>query len=599
MPTSEALPRWLPAMVALGVLVVCFGLWQAVVDEERVLEGQAVEVASAQLRRVMEERTRLSVSSVERVARGRQQLEATGDVAWSGDATRTALDDPSLVGLRWSDASGAARWVGPESAAAAFGALDAARREAALQKARLLGRTTISRTIEIPGGHRGVLVVAPITRGGDLHGFVEGLMDADLLLAAVAASIDDAGFELVVYHGDSRLMSTLEGTIDPGASAPAVLVRVGDAVWHAVLAEGSGRHKTGRGTARAVLLALLLLGLAIATTVHLLRSAGLRESEAREANRVLAEQIRERQRAERELLRLTTTLEERVQERTRDLEESRVTALAMMEGAREARNEAQRAQRELEARAEELARINAELEQFAYVASHDLQEPLRMVASYCQLLERRYAEVLDDRARRYVDYAVEGASRMQRLIDDLLALSRVGRTEESWGPVEVEAVMRDVLADQRQSLSVIGAAVDIGELPQVFGSRVLVEQILRNLVSNALKFSRQGVAPRVQVRAERSDHRWVLSVHDNGIGMNLEHAQRIFHAFQRIHSRGSYSGSGIGLAIVKKAVTFHGGEVWVESVEGEGSTFYFTLPAGSLPTERVDGQAGDIEGAIG
>ncbi len=224
----------------------------------------------------------------------------------------------------------------------------------------------------------------------------------------------------------------------------------------------------------------------------------------------------------------------------------------------------------------ELARSNDDLEQFAYVASHDLQEPLRMVAAYTQLLAERYRGKLDENADKFIGYASEGAERMQVLIHDLLAFSRVGR-KEACESVDCNAVMKDVLQALAAAILESGAVVSHGELPAVWADRTQVAQVFQNLIGNALKF--RGIEPPlVSVQAEKTDQQWQFSVSDNGIGIAPEYAESIFVVFQRLHGRSEYPGNGIGLAICKKIIEHNGGKIWVESQAGSGSSFKFTLP---------------------
>lgn len=232
---------------------------------------------------------------------------------------------------------------------------------------------------------------------------------------------------------------------------------------------------------------------------------------------------------------------------------------------------------ESEQRAIDLARSNADLEQFAYVASHDLQEPLRAVVSYVQLLEKRYAGQLDDRADKYIAYAVDGGQRMQTLINDLLAYSRVGRNIDDMVPTESERALSRALVSLRTIIEETGASVTSDSLPVVYANETMLAQLFQNLIGNAIKF--RGDEPlHIHVSAEQHDGEWRFAVHDNGIGIAPEYAERIFVIFQRLHARDEYAGTGIGLAICKKIVERHGGRIWVESVPGEGATFYFTLP---------------------
>ena len=227
---------------------------------------------------------------------------------------------------------------------------------------------------------------------------------------------------------------------------------------------------------------------------------------------------------------------------------------------------------------DELRRSNAELEQFAYVASHDLQEPLRMVVSYSELLAQRYQGKLDQKADKYIHYAVDGARRMQRLVADLMAYSRVGSQGKPLVPVDAGAVLQRVLKVLKQSASAAGATIDAQPLPTVLADELQLEQLLQNLIGNAIKF--RGETPlHISVGALRQHQRWEFFVKDNGIGIEPQYADRIFQMFQRLHERGKYEGSGIGLAIVKRIVERHGGQIQVESAPGQGATFQFTLRA--------------------
>jgi PAS domain S-box-containing protein len=234
---------------------------------------------------------------------------------------------------------------------------------------------------------------------------------------------------------------------------------------------------------------------------------------------------------------------------------------------------------ELARHADDLARSNADLEQFAYVASHDLQEPLRMVTSYCDLLQRRYRGKLDDDADDFIAYAVDGARRMQELVRGLLAYSRVGPHGKTLQMVEVDGVLDRALANLKVAIEESGAVVTHGKLPVVAADPTQLEHVLQNLIGNAVKFRRDDEPPRVRVRAVRKGHMWQISIKDNGIGIDQQYSEKIFAIFQRLHGRGKYLGTGLGLAICKKIVERHGGRIWFDSVPGAGSTFHFTLPA--------------------
>lgn len=247
--------------------------------------------------------------------------------------------------------------------------------------------------------------------------------------------------------------------------------------------------------------------------------------------------------------------------------------------------EASRAATEaLDEQAEELRRSNAELEQFAYVASHDLQEPLRKVASFCQLLEKRYGDQLDERGVEYIGFAVDGAKRMQILINDLLTFSRVGRLNATETEVDLDEALDSALSNLATAVEESDAVIErpVGGLPTVKGDPTLLTMLWQNLIGNAVKFRREGVAPRIVIDVAQSGdddaQSWSFSLADNGIGIAAEFTDKVFVIFQRLHGRDAYSGTGIGLALCKKIVEHHGGTIWIDSSYTEGTRFRFTLP---------------------
>ncbi len=237
------------------------------------------------------------------------------------------------------------------------------------------------------------------------------------------------------------------------------------------------------------------------------------------------------------------------------------------------------AEEELAERTEDLERSNGELQQFAYVASHDLQEPLRTVTSFLQLLQRRYGGKLGKDADEYIEFAVDGALRMHRLITDLLVYSRVSTHGDSFEPVDMNIPLSTALTNLSGAISEADAQVSFDPLPTIEVDEIQMVSLFQNLIGNAIKYQAEGVRPRVRVGAVPEGEGWRFSVQDNGIGIDAGHFDRIFVIFQRLHLRGEYNGTGIGLAVAKKIVERHSGRIWVDSVPGEGATFYFTLPA--------------------
>ncbi|WNV84385.1 ATP-binding protein [Umezawaea sp. Da 62-37] len=254
-----------------------------------------------------------------------------------------------------------------------------------------------------------------------------------------------------------------------------------------------------------------------------------------------------------------------------DIDAMRLRILGDLESVREAHER-------LDTQSKELQRSNAELEQFAYVASHDLQEPLRKVASFCQLLERRYGGQLDERADQYIGFAVDGAKRMQVLINDLLAFSRVGRMAREHTIVDLGELVNQVVGSLSPAIQEAEASIDVpADLPSVRGEASLLGGVFQNLIGNALKF--HGTEkPEVRLTVERTDGFWTFTCRDNGIGIDSEYAERIFVIFQRLHHKDAYPGTGIGLAMCRKIIEYHGGTIWLDTDQDTGTTFRFTLP---------------------
>ncbi|MFC8384314.1 CHASE3 domain-containing protein [Nocardia sp. NPDC057272] len=247
-----------------------------------------------------------------------------------------------------------------------------------------------------------------------------------------------------------------------------------------------------------------------------------------------------------------------------------------------------RQKQDLDVQAEELRRSNTELEQFAYVASHDLQEPLRKVASFCQLLEKRYGDQLDERGKQYIDFAVDGAKRMQVLINDLLTFSRVGRMSEGTEPVGLDQTLDEAIAALAATIEESEAVIERpAALPELLGEPTLLIMLWQNLIGNAIKFRTPGLTPVVRVAcAPNVDdaEEWQFSVSDNGIGVAAEFAEKVFVIFQRLHPRDAYGGTGIGLAVCKKIVEFHGGRIWLDTDYRDGTRLCFTLRAAAPAT---------------
>jgi signal transduction histidine kinase len=254
------------------------------------------------------------------------------------------------------------------------------------------------------------------------------------------------------------------------------------------------------------------------------------------------------------------------------------------------RDQRRKCEKELASNVAELARSNAELEQFAYVASHDLQEPLRMIANYTQLLAERYRGKLDEQAEKYIGYSVDGAVRMQALIHDLLKFSRVGNAVIEPRTTDCRAVVEQAVRNLQAAVEESGAVVNCNGLPMVMADPSQLTQVFQNLIANAIKFH-GSEKPVIQIDAEQKDHEWVFAVSDNGMGIPAESWRDIFVIFRRLHTRAEYAGTGIGLAICKKIIERHGGKLWIEAQAKPGCRFRFTLPAKPLSNAAPEAQA--------
>jgi PAS domain S-box-containing protein len=232
---------------------------------------------------------------------------------------------------------------------------------------------------------------------------------------------------------------------------------------------------------------------------------------------------------------------------------------------------------DLQNKAKALSESNADLEQFAYVASHDLQEPLRMISSFLTLLEKKYANIIDENGKKYIDFAVDGSKRMRQIILDLLEFSRVGKNEDSQAAIDLNEIINEIRLLFGKQISDKSATITAENLPVIFTHRTIIRQVLQNLVSNALKYCREGVPVQIEISVSETTEEWQFAIKDNGIGIKEEFFNKIFIIFQRLHTREEYAGTGLGLAITKKIIESKGGKIWLQSEENCGSTFYFTL----------------------
>ncbi|MCK2215185.1 CHASE3 domain-containing protein [Actinomadura sp. ATCC 31491] len=396
----------------------------------------------------------------------------------------------------------------------------------------------------------------------------------DYAQPAIAAKQDDATVTAAGNEGGKQSFDAIRARLD---RLSAELTRARTAAQSEL--DRAQRIRNWAFVAMVVL--FLLAGIAIA--VLLRRAIGRPLDELRVASRHVAtgdfgHPIPERGPAD-------------IRELSRDVDLMRTRLVRALQESHEAQGLLRAQTADLDAQAVELRRSNAELEQFAYVASHDLQEPLRKIATFCQLLQKRYGSVLDERGAQYIHFAVDGATRMQVLINDLLSFSRVGRMYDDRKPVDLDDALDKALDDLSTAVEESDARVERpDDLPTVTGDRTLLGLLWQNLLGNAIKFRRAGERPEIRVECVRGEQgEWLLSVSDNGIGIEPEFAEKVFVIFQRLHNRETYGGTGIGLAMCRKIVENHGGRIWLDTGYTGGTRICFTLPDPALdPVSESD-----------
>ncbi len=288
------------------------------------------------------------------------------------------------------------------------------------------------------------------------------------------------------------------------------------------------------------------------------------------------------------LTNLTVNLEKKIEERTMGIRDSQMATLNMMQDAEEARLKAEELNKELEEMMKKLQESNIQLEQFAYVASHDLQEPLRKISSFTEIFEKKYGDKIDKKGKEYLKYVTDGSRRMKDLINDLLAFSRISSQGKEFGPVDTGEIVRNIIDLYESKSESIKGVISYSNLPVIVADKIQILRLFQNLIGNSLKFKREGVIPEVSVKSEEKADKWIFSVKDNGIGIEAQYKDRIFIIFQRLHNRLKYEGTGIGLSLCKQIVNRHGGEIGFTSKPGQGSTFYFTIPKGELEGNKKD-----------
>ncbi|MBI4405248.1 MAG: CHASE domain-containing protein [Deltaproteobacteria bacterium] len=551
--------RKAPSKVALAVFVAAIATtgclyWAIHKAENRYIQhtvAQDLNICKNEIGTRIDVRVKSLVRMAERWGTTSSLPSTVRKALWEADAANYIRDYPGFQAVEWADPDLRVRWKMPKEGNELAQDLDLRfekiRREGAL-KALATRQPVMTSPVELLEKVAGFILYVPIFHREQFKGFILGVFRVqDLFDHLIPSSIAHEYSVLVSTEGHPFYKDTGSDGVREWAARSGFNVH--GALWGIEIAptvEMLGRLKTILPV--VVLLAGALLSFLLALAVGL-------AFELRVAQRGLEQRVTDRT---AELSRRSEELQKEIEFRSQTEQRFKQTA-------------------------EELARSNQELEQFAYAASHDLKEPLRMVSSYVDLLSKRYRGKLDGEADEFIHFAVSGAKKMQSLIDDLLTYSRVGRAQGKGELVDCNAIVEECLSTLRLAIQEAGVTIEMGDLPQIIGDKLQIALLFQNLIGNAIKF-RSNLPPKVQIHAEFKDNAWVFSITDNGIGFEMSYAERIFRMFQRLHPDRQYPGTGVGLAICKKIVERHNGKIWVESEPGRGSTFYFT----ALPTHLKD-----------
>jgi signal transduction histidine kinase len=542
--------RALPLFVQAAGVTATLLLWHALlVQEHQSMEATLASTAShiaSEITARMEARVLALTRLAERVAR---VAPATQD-DWTADAELVVRDFPGFQTIAWIDDARRVRWVAPLAGNEVLlepVIMNEPAHRGLFERARAEQSIVISRPIELAQGGRGFVVYVPVTRGPDFLGVVSGGFQADTLFARILSGIAP-GYALTISAGHEELYQrALSDAVMNAEWAQNRTINVFGARWEvhvwpqSATLDESYAHLPGWALGSG-LIGATLFGLVVA----LAQESRRRARAADITNRELQRENSKRKEAELEVRLLNAELERRVQERTLALE-----------------------------------RANADLRQLAYVSAHDLQEPVRTVSTYTQLLARRYQGNLDAEADRFIAYTVEGATRMHALLTDLLIYLQIDQNDAEKTETDCEELFAAAFVSLQGLLTATAAQVTHDPLPTVRANATQLTLVFRHLLENALRF-RLPQPPCVHVWAERYDDAWLFAVRDNGIGIEPQYAAQIFLMFERLHTQAEYPGTGMGLTLCHKIIERHGGHIWVESQLGQGATFYFTLPHLSL-----------------
>jgi signal transduction histidine kinase len=586
--SPQSLWSRLPILVCVGAITATLLLWQALRIQEHERVTQTIGVVAASVKSEVSTRMDARVLALVRMAQHWEHAGAPPQAQWEFEAELNLRQFPGYQAIIWVEPTFQARWLVSRDTSQTLQSLRstlAQYADRALQAARGRDTVTMTRMADPVLGGKGFMAWVPLVQEQNVEGFIVGIFAFQDLLDAILKNIAP-GYAIALFDNAEEIYrrDPSGGQTEAAWSQQMRVDPYGVTWWVRVWPLPEELTTKHSALPEVTLGAGFVMSVLLAWTVALARTTRARAQDLEMTNRELNQEMTMRQRLAEEVEKARAELELRVQERTAELAHAN-------EDLRKENWERRRAETVLARQAQELARSNSELEQFAYVASHDLQEPLRKILAFGDRLKIKHSQDLNYQGRDYLERMQAAAARMRTLITDLLTLSRVTTRPQAFVSIDLSEVARMVISDMEVYIQQLRGQVHIDQLLTIEADPVQMGQLLQNLIGNALKFHRDGEPPVIkvwgrllqneedEVQKDRLNLQFCqIGVEDNGIGFNEKYLERIFEPFQRLHERGKYEGTGMGLAICRKIVERHGGEITARSTPGQGTTFIVTLP---------------------